>query len=64
MKHKLSVKIQTKLTNADMEASAVRTFVQKRSLGIYNTQKISLVISFLRSIGGISSTNMNLIKTL
>jgi hypothetical protein len=49
-KHKRSVEIQTKLTNADMEAKAVRAFAQKRSLGIYCTQKISLVFRFV-SVG-------------
>jgi hypothetical protein len=51
-KHKLSLKIQTKLTKADMGAYAVSAVVQKHSLGICNTQKISLVISFLS--GGLS----------
>jgi hypothetical protein len=46
-KRKLALKIQTKLINADIKAYAVRTFVQKCSLEIYNTPKISLVISFL-----------------
>ena len=42
MKHKRSVEIQTKLTNADMEVNAFRAFVHKRSLGIYSIQEISL----------------------
>lgn len=47
MKHKRSVEIQTKLTNAETEVNAFRAFVQKRSLGIYSTHKISLVVRFL-----------------
>ena len=47
MKHKRSVEIQTKLTNADMEVNAFRAFIQKRSSGIYCMQKISLVFRFI-----------------
>jgi hypothetical protein len=55
MKHKRSVEIQTKLANADMEVNAFRAFVQKHSLVIHSTQKISLVVRFL-SVGSAQKT--------
>jgi len=60
MKHKRSVEIQTKLTNADMEVNVLRAFVQKRCLGIYSTQKISLVVRFLSA--GFAKKNVNLMN--
>jgi hypothetical protein len=62
MKHKRSVEIQTKLTNADMEVNAFRVFVQKRCSGIYCTQKISLVFRFISV--GFAKKNVNLMKVL